>query len=397
MEKELSRVPRLLSESYNSGLVERLYDSGGSVMLDIIIYLCGNHIRDLFGESWFSIEDFCNKMGYNRTNLQRKLSKEQLKDLFGKRSPHYICKDINGEEISHPIETVFEAALYKLGLENMSYPVSTNEGTSYIFIQILTKFEIRTNFKTKKGTKRLYSATLNNLIKDSVYTLYNLIESQDYRELPSKYRYFYLELSKMIYLIKYKIKTGDAPSYRLTVDQLAKLFNLNFEENKERKRNVTKVLKGINEHLRFTNFQFKYVKGANDKWAYTVDFEFSQETLDYFDERYTAMFTQRFYSDLLWRYAGLAFPNCAVGRDRVNKVEDIKSDRNLYEDYLAWANSPQNKALKKEVYRENFFRVFGKNPEEFGLTSNAPTVTREPKEFIVKNPPTVTPEPEKII
>lgn len=56
--KELSRVPRLLSESYNSGLVERLYDSGGSVMLDIIIYLCGNHIRDLFGESWFSIEDF---------------------------------------------------------------------------------------------------------------------------------------------------------------------------------------------------------------------------------------------------------------------------------------------------------------------------------------------------
>lgn len=61
MEKELSRVPRLLSESYNSGLIERLYDSGGSVMLDIIIYLCGNHIRDLFGESWFSIEDFCNK------------------------------------------------------------------------------------------------------------------------------------------------------------------------------------------------------------------------------------------------------------------------------------------------------------------------------------------------
>lgn len=204
-------------------------------------------------------------------------------------------------------------------------------------------------------------------------------------------------LIEIVNLIKYKIKTGDAPSYRLTVDQLAKLFNLNFEENKERKRNVTKVLKGINEHLRFTNFQFKYVKGANDKWAYTVDFEFSQETLDYFDERYTAMFTQRFYSDLLWRYAGLAFPNCAVGRDRVNKVEDIKSDRNLYEDYLAWANSPQNKALKEEVYRENFFRVFGKTPEEFGLTSNAPTVTREPKEFIVKNPPTVTPEPEKII
>ena len=37
----------------------------------------------------------------------------------------------------------------------MSYPVSTNEGTSYIFIQILTKFEIRTNFKTKKGDEKI--------------------------------------------------------------------------------------------------------------------------------------------------------------------------------------------------------------------------------------------------
>ena len=90
--KELSRVPRLLSENYNSGLIGRLYNSGsgGNVMLDIIIYLCGNHINDLFGDNWFSIEDFCKKMGYNRTNLQRKLTKEQMKDLFGKRSLLYI-------------------------------------------------------------------------------------------------------------------------------------------------------------------------------------------------------------------------------------------------------------------------------------------------------------------
>ena len=47
--------------------------------------------------------------------------------------------------------------------------------------------------------------------------------------------------------------------------------------------------------------------------------------------------------------------------------------------------------------RGEFHEAIKKTPEEFGLTSNAPTVTREPKEFIVKNPPTVTPEPEKII
>lgn len=70
MEKELNRVPRLLSESYNSGLIERLYESGGSVMLDIIIYLCGNHVKDLFGESWFSIEDFCKKWAMIEQNCK---------------------------------------------------------------------------------------------------------------------------------------------------------------------------------------------------------------------------------------------------------------------------------------------------------------------------------------
>ena len=87
----------------------------------------------------------------------------------------------------------------------------------------------------------------------------------------------------MIFLIKYKIRSGSLPSYRLTVDQLAKLFNLNFEENKERKRNVTKILNGINRYLKYTNFQFRYIKGENDKWAYTIEFEFSKETLEYFE------------------------------------------------------------------------------------------------------------------
>lgn len=68
MAKELIRVPRVLGESYNSVLIERLYEAGGNVMLDLIIYLGSYHLKDLFGTSWFSVEDFCRKMGYDRTN-----------------------------------------------------------------------------------------------------------------------------------------------------------------------------------------------------------------------------------------------------------------------------------------------------------------------------------------
>ena len=62
MAKELIRVPRVLGESYNSVLIERLYEAGGNVMLDLIIYLGSYHLKDLFGTSWFSVEDFCRNM-----------------------------------------------------------------------------------------------------------------------------------------------------------------------------------------------------------------------------------------------------------------------------------------------------------------------------------------------
>ena len=64
MAKELIRVPRILGGNCNSGLIERLYEAGGNVMLlDLIIYLSSHHLTDLFGTSWFSVEDFCHKRG----------------------------------------------------------------------------------------------------------------------------------------------------------------------------------------------------------------------------------------------------------------------------------------------------------------------------------------------
>ena len=69
-----------------------------------------------------------------------------------------------------------------------------------------------------------------------MFSLYNLLELQDYRSLPSRYRYFYLELSKMVYLIKYKTTKNEAPFYVLTVDQLAKKLGIEIAEPKDRKK-----------------------------------------------------------------------------------------------------------------------------------------------------------------
>lgn len=368
--KEISRVPRTLNENYNSGLIERLYESGGSVAIDLIIYLSNHQMKNLFGENWFSITDFCKTMGYDRTKLHRKLTKEQLVSLFGKRAPVYRRTEADGFEVIHPIETVFEAALYRLGLENLAFPIQNSDGsTSYNFVQIITKFDIKTDFSTKKSTKRLYSATLNQTIKDSLFTHYNLIELQDYRKLPDRtgFRLFYLDLSKMIYLIKYKVTQGQAPYFTLTVDQLAKIFDVQVSDNNNRKRKITSILNSINKSLIVTKFQFDYIKGEKEKWAYTVQFYFPTDTLDYFDEKFNAVFIKRFYDSLLWKYTNLAYPkNFAGGRN--DKIQEIKNTPQLYEEFLQWAHSAQNITTKEEIYRSTFISIFNKSPEELGFT-----------------------------
>lgn len=368
--KEISRVPRTLNENYNSGLIERLYELGGNVALDLIIYLSNHQMKNLFGENWFSITDFCKTMGYDRTKLHRKLTEDQLVALFGKRAPVYRRTESDGFEIVHSIETVFEAALYRLGLENLAFPVRNSDGsTSYNFVQIITKFDIKTDFSTKKGTKRLYSATLNQTIKDSLFTYYNLIELRDYRGLPDRtgYRLFYLDLSKMIYLIKYKMTQGQSPYFTLTVDQLANIFDVQVADNNNRKKRITSILNSINKSLVVTKFQFDYIKGPKEKWAYTVQFYFPEDVLNYFDEKFNAVFIKRFYESLLWKYTDLAYPK-SYGPGRDDKIRQIRNTPQLYDEFLKWAHSPQNIATKEEIYRSTFIGIFGKSPEELGLT-----------------------------
>lgn len=369
--KELSRVPRSLSENYNYELIERLYESGGSVVIDLIVYLSNYQMKNLFGENWFSIADFCNVMGYDRTKLHRKLSKEQIHDLFGRRSPQYIRQDADGREIKHQIETVFEAAIYRLGIENLAFPIQNLDGsTSYKFIQIITKFDIKTDFQTKKGTKRLYCAILNEEIKDSLFTHYNLVELQDYREIPDRtgYRYFYLNLAKMIYIVKYKQQQGEAPYFTLTVDRLAKIFDVQVEDNSDRKRKVTSKLNKINKYLKVTKFQFSFVKGPKDRWAYTVQFYFPEDTLQYFDEKFNAVFTKRFYESLLFKYVEIAYPKLTLGAGvRADKCKEIKGNVELYDLYLKWAHSNESVAIKERIYKDTFIQTFGKSPEDLGL------------------------------
>ena len=198
-----------------------------------------------------------------------------------------------------------------------------------------------------------------------MFSLYNLLELQDYRSLPSRYRYFYLELSKMVYLIKYKTTKNEAPFYVLTVDQLAKKLGIEIAEPKDRKKKVASILKKMNTYLKYTNFNFSFVKGDHERWAYTVLFSFPRHTLHYFDEGQYAVVVKKFYKNLLGLYVEIAYPDTdmAVRRKKIKEVEK-----------------------KKQIYISDFVAVFGRFPEGWAQeeleSANGTEVAPAPEEFI---------------
>lgn len=369
MQKELSRVPRTLSESSNTKVLEVLFDVGGTVMSDIIIYVASSQMKDLFGDCWFSINDFCETMGYERTKLQRKLTEKQLDFLFSNQRPVYITEQ-NGQKIEHPIENTFEAALYRLGTSNLSVAYAMNGKTQYKFIQILDNFEIKDDFSTKKRTKRNYNVHLSKDLMNTLFTEYNLLELKDYRKLPNRkgYRKFYLHLAKMIYLVKYKIEQGQQPYFTATVDQLAEVFEVSVANNSDRKKKVTGILNNINKNLERTKFQFQYIKGEGEKWPYTVRFYFDMETLEYFDEKIKAILTSQYHETLKSLF--LNKKNIPISRHYQYKDSFRLGSGELYQEFTSWVYSEEDKELKEKAYRDTYIKVVGILPEDLSINLN---------------------------
>ena len=121
--------------------------------------------------------------------------------------------------------------------------------------------------------------------------------------------------------------------------------------------------------MEVTKFQYEFVKGENERWAYTVQFHFPKETLEYFDQKFTAVFTDRFYSELQQIYTKMCYPHLDPHSVDL-KVAEIRNDPEQYQDFIRWAHSDQSEdliSLKATIYRTTFISVFKQAPEALGL------------------------------
>ena len=108
-------------------------------------------------------------------------------------------------------------------------------------------------------------------------------------------------------------------------------------------------------------------------------FSFPQDTLRYFDEGEYAVVTKRFYKSLLRLYVELVYPEIEL-ESRGKEVKELENDKELYGEFLQWANSSENIEKKKQLYINDFMAVFGRFPE--GWIPERRQEVPDPEKFI---------------
>lgn len=150
-DNQLQRVPQDIAYDYTA--FERAFGDDGKLIKDILIFLSGMQMKNLFHEITFELSDFCQQMGYERTNLQRKLSKNQMESIFNKTVP-ILESNVHGNIHKHVIETIFESALWRAMKENILFSRKNSTGGFEVkSIQLIDNLHIDYNKLTNKRTR----------------------------------------------------------------------------------------------------------------------------------------------------------------------------------------------------------------------------------------------------
>lgn len=364
--KQLTRIPQSLTHDYR--VIERAFGNNGKLITDLLIFASNVQMHDVFGNICFSLDDFCKKMGYKKSNLQVKLPDKEKAELLGKQKDLAIYqKPLSSDKFfTHIIENRFECALWAAMTQNLVFVRSKPNGSASVeSIQLIKKLDIDYDHTTNKVTKRLYSITLGSTLKDFLFTQYNLIELKDYRNIPNYdgYRMFYMYLSRMIALIKYNKSIQEPPYYRLTVDQLAEIFNYTHKLPSDRKKAVRSTLDKINSHIEHTKFIYEFIKDGG-QFAYTVQFQFSDEILAYFDEKSKAIFTRALMQACESQFIKDNFKHIQNAMERAKAytafITQEDKDGNLINRHMFWDwfSSDDNMTIKREIYKKVYYEIF---------------------------------------
>lgn len=361
--KELTRIPQSIASNFKE--MQNTYGRLSPIVTDLMIFLANQQMNSIFNDISFTLDDFCEKMGYPKKELQRKMSEEERKEILGSTIATY--KNKTGEQV---LENKFELALWLATQRNIMMSRINSKGDFiYTGVQIMNSFEISIDYSTQKSQKKRYLVVLGGMLKDFLLTNYNLIEMKDYRSIPNYegYRDFYLYLSRIIVIVKYKKKKHEESKFIMSVDELCDIFGSKITRNDDKKKFVTRTLNRIRDLIEYAKFNYEYVH-AGQRYKYHVQFDFADETLEYFDEKIKAQFFKALLNEFETEFTNYYFhaiPHMQRALEYRRMMDETDIDhRNSRKTFVDWLFSEENREAKMQKYREVFFKICGVSYDE---------------------------------
>ena len=350
---ELSRIPQSLVFDFNA--IDRKFGEEAPIVRDIIVFAARQKMNDLWGEVVFSMEDFCNEFGHNRTTMQRTLKRFE-------ETPANMLPVIEGDV--HSWDSLFEYALYRALHENLVINRRRDGKDVVDSYQIIEKLIVSYKGKgvSKKRQKRTYLLKLSDKLLDNLLNEYYLIDYEDYKGLKSNqlqsvgaYRNFYMYMARMIATIRYKDKKEEEEkkehNYIISIDDLCNVFNSNYSKSYDRKKYVRNTLDKVQKSLKNTPFKYSFVKNGT-RYLYFVSFTFPSETLTFFDERLKAVFISKLIDRLKFNFIEKDNPNLG-GYQVMQSVKRIDREK-----FLKWFFEPEDRERKDKAFRELYLQVY---------------------------------------
>jgi hypothetical protein len=236
----------------------------------------------------------------------------------------------------HECDGLFEYALYRATTEKIVFHRWSKDKNPIInTYEIFKSLEIIYDKTTEKTTKRTYSVILSSNIMDAAFARFFVIDYDDYKALAAKssdatgsYRNFYIFFARMVAVVKNKKQH----TYITSVDELARIFNYDSSTPKHLKQSVKRALDNIRKKVKHP-YAYRFISDPNpvnkSKLQYHVLFSFSDELLNFYEEKLLAYFWSKLRERAYYSYSYSLKKN-ANGNGAANAERDF---------YNWWFNS----------------------------------------------------------
>jgi hypothetical protein len=354
----LARVPQHMS--FDTDAIAQQFQRQAGLVRDIFLFTVKRQFSaNIFGQIEFTIDEFCKEMGYNKSEMYRRM------DMFRDKNEYNIKKHplpkppilIDG----HECDGLLEYSLYRAASENVVFHRFDKNGNPGInSYQILKSFDVIYDKSTKKNIKRKYSIVLSADILNEVFLKFFVIDYSNYKALAAKssdttssFRNFYIFFGRMVATAKYQKQH----TYLTTVDTLARVFNFNINEPKHKKMSVRRALENIKKKLTHPfSYQFVSNPESKSKLQYHILFSFTDEVLDYYDER----MMRTFWAAL--REKGIKYFGEKIMSEKYDYRKMIEMQKNMpketLEEFHTWWFSNDDYDFKQKLLAELKKEIF---------------------------------------